>query len=61
MNSIVEIFRDCVDVVNTEFAGYRNYKVNHLDSIDSITFSRNCIIIVKKKQEQRRYRFLQYL
>lgn len=56
-NSIIEIFKDVADGVNSEFAGNRESKVQHLNSIGSITFSRNCIIIVKQTQEKRIYRF----
>jgi len=57
-DSILEIFKDVVDTVNQEFAGKRKNRVtvDH-DSIGSITFSRNCIIIVKKTKETRPYRF----
>ena len=56
--SIVENFKDVADGVNAEFAGEREAKVQHMDSIASITFSRNCIIIVKQeKKDKREYRF----
>ena len=56
-NSIIEIFKDVADIVNSEFCGYHENKVNHHDKIGSITFSKNCIIILKKTQEKRDYRF----
>ena len=57
-NSIIEIFKSVADAVNSEFAGEHPSKVRHLDYIDSITFSRNCIIIRKQeKREQITYRF----
>ena len=55
--SIIELFKDVADGVNSEFAGEREYKVKHMNLIGSITFSRNCIIIVKETQEKRIYRF----
>ena len=55
--SIIELFKDVADGVNSEFAGEREYKVKHMNLIGSITFSRNCIIIVKETQEKRVYRF----
>ena len=56
-DSIVEIFKDVADSVNSEFAGKRSNRVHHHDKIASITFSRNCIIIVKNTQQDREYRF----
>ena len=56
-DSILEIFKDVVDTVNQEFAGKRANRVMHHDSIGSVTFSRNCIIIIKKTKKMRGYRF----
>jgi len=56
-NSIIEIFKDVIDSINSEFAGNRNNRVLHHNIIDSIIFSQNCIIIKKKKREERVYRF----
>lgn len=56
-NSILEIFKEVVDTVNSEFCGSRLNKVKHHDKISSVTFFKNCIIIVKKTQEKRNYRF----
>lgn len=56
-NSIIEIFKEVADTVNTEFAGERDNKVMHHNMIGSITFSRNCIIIVKKTITPRTYRY----
>jgi len=56
-NSIIEIFKEVADSVNSEFAGVRCNRVEHYNSIGSITFSRNCIIITKKTQINRPYRF----
>jgi len=56
--SIVEIFKDVADAVNSEFAGReRTTRVQHQDQIGSITFGPNCIIIVKRTRENRPYRF----
>tara|TARA_X000000950_G_scaffold286552_1_gene395814 strand:- start:980 stop:1693 length:714 start_codon:yes stop_codon:yes gene_type:complete len=55
--SVIELFKDVVDGINSEFSGEREYAVKHMNSIGSITFSQNCIIIVKEAQEQRIYRY----
>ena len=60
-NSIVEIFKEVADSINSEFAGTHVNKVEHCDKIDSITFSKNCIIVVKKTQVRRDYRFSEFL
>jgi len=60
-DSIVEIFKEVADSVNSEFAGKRQNRVEHHESIGSITFSRNCIIITKKTQKTRPYRFSNFL
>jgi len=60
-NSIIEVFKDVVDGVNSEFSGERDYKVKHINLIGSITFSQNCIIITKKTKEKRDYRFREFL
>ena len=56
-NSLVEIFKDVIDSINSEFSGITKHRVKHLEYISNITFSKNCIIITKKKQEKREYRF----
>ena len=56
-DSIIEIFKDVIDSINSEFSKITKSRVNHLQFISNITFSKNCIIITKKKQEQRKYRF----
>ena len=56
-DSIIEIFKDVIDSINSEFSKITKSRVNHLQFISNITFSKNCIIITKKKQEQRTYRF----
>ena len=60
-NSIIEVFKDVADSVNSEFAGEKNNKVLHHNKIGSVTFAKNCIIIVKKTQEKREYRWKEYL
>lgn len=60
-NSIVEIFKEVADSINSEFAGEHTNKIENTHLIDSITFSKNCIIIVKKTQIKRHYRFSEFL
>lgn len=49
-NSIIEIFKDVIDCINSEFSGKNDLqRVQHLQYISNITFSQNCIIIGKKK------------
>ena len=60
-NSIIEIFKEVADSVNAEFAGPRPNRVMHHNMIGSITFSRNCIIIVKQTRPTRPYRFSERL
>jgi hypothetical protein len=60
-NSIIEVFKDVLDTINCEFSQKTECRVKNLDYIDSITFSRNCIIIVKKKQNRRKYRMSEKL
>jgi len=62
-NSIIEIFKDVIDSINSEFSGKIKCVsgVEHLDFISNITYSRNCIIITKKKRERRQYRFKHHL
>lgn len=59
--SIIEIFKDIVDTINSEFAGKHHNDVMHHDKIASITFFKNCIIIVKKTQIERPYRYPHFL
>ena len=57
-DSMVEIFKEVADVVNSEFAGKgRTTRVQHQDQIGSITFAPNCIIIVKHTRPIREYRY----
>jgi hypothetical protein len=60
-NSIIEIFKEVADSVNSEFAGQRQNQVMHHNMIGSITFSRNCIIITKKTRPNRSYRYWYHL
>jgi len=60
-NSIIEIFKEVADSVNSEFAGNRPNRVMHHNMIGSITFSRNCIIIVKHTRPAREYRYWYHL
>ena len=59
--SIIKIFKSVIDNINSEFAGERASIINHLDKIGSITFAKNCIIIVKKTQIKRPYGFSENL
>jgi beta-1,4-mannosyl-glycoprotein beta-1,4-N-acetylglucosaminyltransferase len=59
-NSIIEIFKDAIDIINREFISDKTVLSNqilHYDYIESVTFSRNCIIIKKKYNATREYRF----
>jgi hypothetical protein len=60
-DSIIEIFKEVADIVNAEFAGNRPSRVMHHNMIGSITFSRNCIIIVKQTRSTRPYRYWYHL
>ena len=60
-NSIVEVFKEVVDSINSEFAGQHTNKVEHTHMIGNITFHQNCIIIVKKTKIPRHYRFSEFL
>ena len=64
--SIIEIFKDLVDEINNEFLNQQaknlqddrlgsDLSVRARSSISSITFGQNCIIIVKKTQEEEIY------
>jgi len=56
-DSIVEIFKEVADSINSEFAGTRPNRVLHHNMIGSMTFAKNCIIITKQTQIDRPYRF----
>lgn len=58
--SIIEIFKNVIDLINSEFCRkYTDDKVQHLKYIKSITFAQNSIIILKgeNKDWKRDYRF----
>jgi tetratricopeptide (TPR) repeat protein len=57
--SIIEIFKDGIDIVNREFIDdtLLTNKILHHEYIEQISFSRNCIIIKKGYQKKRHYRF----
>lgn len=55
--SLIEAFKSAVDGVNFEFSSTRKAPLEHQDSIQSITFSRNCVIITKKEPGDRTYRY----
>ncbi len=70
--SIVEIFKNTVDIINREFSTFGRanasrstsgvntdptHAIKHHDSIDQVIFARNCIIITKKTSMTRPYRF----
>ena len=62
--SIIEIFKDTIDNINSEFIYDKNVlstKVWHKNYIESITFARNCIIIKKNFTEERDYRLKHYI
>ncbi len=61
--SIIEIFKSNIDVMNKEFSNHNDTPVLHNNSIESITFSRNCIIIRKDEviDYDRQYRMPQKL
>lgn len=61
--SIIEIFKSHIDCVNIEFCKkyYKGIKLQHTQYIESIVFSRNCIIIIKGEPNTREYRFQSYL
>jgi len=56
-DSIIEIFKTCIDNVNSQINGYVECKVEHLDQIACINFYHNCIVIIKGKRENIPYRF----
>lgn len=53
--SVVRLFRKIAECVNRAFipSRFEDYgKIHHLDSIASITFAKNCVIITKKEPEE---------
>lgn len=62
LNSIIEIFKDSIDIVNREFINKQlKTQLLHHDYIESVTFFRNCIIIKKNYNSKRDYRFKCYV
>jgi len=64
--SIIEIFKESIDIINREFISNTNKqllskKILHYEYIESITFSRNCIIIRKNYNADREYRFKYFI
>jgi len=62
--SIVEIFKETLDIMNREFIIEKTQlsnKILHYNYIDSVTFGRNCIIIKKGYNANREYRFKNFL
>ena len=63
--SVIEIFKRAIDGINYEFSQTRDQVkglcdriVQHQQEIHSVSFARNCIIIIKKEfEEDRDYRF----
>lgn len=76
--SLIEIFKDLLDDVNQEFLTFRNREKQNQcldsivsretrESIGSITFGQNCIVIIKKTRDEmeryngREYRYKRHL
>jgi hypothetical protein len=62
-NSLIEIFKDAIDIVNREFINDKTCvpnKILHSEYIESVTFARNCIIIKKNYNVTRQYRYGSY-
>lgn len=55
--SIVEIFKKSIDGVNMEFSKSTDGQVQHQKEIASISFAKNCIVVIKRQEEVRQYRF----
>ena len=53
--SIIEIFKEAVDGVNYEYCRNEIGPVKHQKEFQSVTFGKNCIIIVKREPETREY------
>jgi hypothetical protein len=57
-NSAVELFKNIIDCVNSEFLQQNiDTPIMHLDNIKMISFAYNCIIIEKGTREKRPYRY----
>lgn len=62
--SIIEIFKDSIDIMNREFISDKKQlsnKILHHNYIESVLFARNCIIIKKTYNADREYRFRQFI
>ena len=60
--SIIEIFKKVVDGVNREFSDWVSENVLHQNEIASVTFAKNCIILVRGEPEElRQYRFADHV
>ena len=62
--SIIEIFKDSIDIINREFVADKTQLSNqilHHNYIESVSFGRNCIIIKKKYNANREYRFKHFI
>jgi beta-1,4-mannosyl-glycoprotein beta-1,4-N-acetylglucosaminyltransferase len=62
--SIIEIFKDSIDIINREFISDKKQlsnKILHHNYIESVLFARNCIIIKKTYNADREYRFKQFI
>jgi beta-1,4-mannosyl-glycoprotein beta-1,4-N-acetylglucosaminyltransferase len=62
--SIIEIFKDSIDIMNREFISDKKQlsnKILHHNYIESVLFARNCIIIKKSYNADREYRFKQFI
>ncbi len=60
--SIIEIFKHTVDGVNYKFSKSYAPEIHHQEYFHSVTFARNCIIIIKKSPDiDTKYRYEKYL
>lgn len=62
--SIIEIFKDSIDIINREFVADKTQlsnQISHYNYIESVSFGRNCIIIKKKYNANREYRFKHFI
>lgn len=59
--SVIEIFKQAIDGVNMEFSRSTDGQVQHQKEIASISFAKNCIAVIKRAEDARRYRFQDYL
>lgn len=59
--SIIEIFKQAIDGVNMEFSKSTDGQVQHQKEIASISFAKNCTVVIKRQEEARQYRFQDHL